>query len=246
MPLPPIALYLIILFGVLLFFAFTWQAYADYKTKYPSSSTIKTIFKSLGMAVILLLILLSIVASRALQRGGQKTFNTFEQDIANKLNPTPPKTESAYYTNTDFHFSVNPGYYTKNPATKVEIPTIKNSTGRIGHVTFTPTSKSTVVINVYENQARLEDDFSSGGSSTMESSLTSLGLTKTIVTLNDKPWTIFYGNRIADIPGGGKAVPYVAAEIVGSIYAYMIEFESVSTVYNDVHIMQYLNSFRAN
>ncbi len=163
---------------------------------------------------------------------------------------TPPSEQSRLYTSSILRFKI----YLPTNATITETKGDQGdlSLGRIGAANITEsfmTSNNTprVEIKVYSTKPLLEKDFSSSdATSTIDSAMTSLGLKKTSMTINDQPVVIYYGDHIADVPGGGDSWPYVAAEFIGPTYAYMIKLNDISNNPKNSHVMQYLNSFVAN
>lgn len=191
-----------------------------------------------------LLLPLFIVGLIAAGCNSQKTENTAldtaTQSENNLSNSSKPNNSGSIYTNSELRFEI----FKPIKAKVVSETSDHSSGGRAGEVVIEE-NKESVDIHAYTTFGDLQKDFSDGSGATTDSLMKSLGLTKTTVNINGKSTVVYYGDHIADVPGGGDSWSYVAAEIVGPTYSYMIEFNNISKDPNDPRITQYLNSFMA-
>lgn len=151
---------------------------------------------------------------------------------------------STVYTNSDFRFQI----YKPNYALVQAITASQDQVsccGRVGSVRIPIKGSDTYVyISVYKNHASLEKDHSGG--TNMDDTFKQIGLNKTVRTINGKQIPVYYGQHIADVPGGGDSWPDVQAVFIGSIYSYLVDIVNISSDPNNPEVLLYLNSFKAN
>lgn len=143
------------------------------------------------------------------------------------------------YANEDLAFEIS----TPSNATVKSYGVDTQTNGRVGAIDIKNDAYE-VSISVYTDMTNLEKDFSGGGDTTTASTMASLGLEQTTLTWNGKESMVYYGDHIADAPGGGDSTPYVAIEVEGPTYAYMFQFYGISDPNNET-VAQYMNSFVA-
>ena len=168
--------------------------------------------------------------------------------------PAPsPAIGSSAYANADLHFAIETPASADVMST-VESPELKmtyDTLGRIGAIRITEEKTvytqpdPMVVIHVYSNTEKLERDFGAKTDVTMEASMKSAGLTMSTAVVDGRAASVYSGVHAVDGIGGTK-YDYVADEVMGDTYAYLIEFENMGTDPNSAQIQEYLKSFRTN
>jgi len=175
-----------------------------------------------------------------------------EQAMKAGSDATASQTDWTLYNSPELHFQMS-----RPSVGEVNLGAadygITNQLGRIGRVFIWQTRQNEltnpdVVVYVYSTKAQLEEDFTSGGSV-----LGGQGLQKSTLTLNGATFQIYYGDHYCDGIGCTDQ-SYVAAEIEGATYSYMIEFygdvaQDQATKLADPRngaITQYLSSFKSS
>jgi hypothetical protein len=159
------------------------------------------------------------------------------------------------YANADLHFGIEipssadvmTAVGSMDEAMKYE----REELGRIGATRITEEKTvytqpdPMVVVHVYSAINKLERDFGAKTDVTMEASMKTAGLTKSSGIIDGVTASIYSGVHEVDGIGGSK-YDYVAGEVMGSTYAYFIEFENMGTNPNSAQIQRYLASFETN
>lgn len=132
-------------------------------------------------------------------------------------------------------------------AANVESPSsTTDRLGRVGGMSVNSNSyeKPFWSVRVYTAQTKLEHDFGAADGETLIDEMKSLGLQTKTATIDGVSANVFSGVHPVDGVGGSE-YDYVAAEIVGSTYSYMIEFRNMGTDPDAAAIVQYLSGFDA-
>lgn len=96
----------------------------------------------------------------------------------------------------------------------------------------------------YTTQAKLEHDFGAANGGTLVDAMKGLGLQTKTATIDGTSANVFSGVHPVDGVGGSD-YDYVAAEVVGPTYSYMIQFYNMGTDPDAAAIVQYLSGFDA-
>lgn len=117
--------------------------------------------------------------------------------------------------------------------------------GRVGGMSVNSNSyeKPHWSVSVYTTKEKAEKDFGTGATLFPEYMSTS-GLSSRSITVDGTSATEYYGVHPVDGVGGSE-YDYVAAEVVGSTYTYMIQFYNMGTDPDAAAIVQYLSGFDA-
>ena len=131
-------------------------------------------------------------------------------------------------------------------ATLETFSSITERLGRVGgmSVNSNANDKPHMSVLVYTTEEKLGRDFGAIETQTLVEEMKGLGLSAKTVTIDGVSANVFYGVHPVDGVGGSE-YDYVAAEIVGPTYAYMVQFYSMGTDPDAEAVMQYLRGFDA-
>lgn len=118
--------------------------------------------------------------------------------------------------------------------------------GRVGglSVNSNASGKPHVSVSVYTTVEKLDRDFGAAATGTLTEEMKGLGLSAKTITIDGVSAKVFYGVHPVDGVGGSE-YDYVAAEIAGPTYAYMVQFYNMGTDPDVEAVMQYLRGFDA-
>lgn len=123
-----------------------------------------------------------------------------------------------------------------------------SSTDRLGRVGSLSVNSNTNEkphwsVSVYSTKEKAEKDFGTGTASFPEY-MNASGLSSRSTTIDGTAATEYYGVHPVDGVGGSD-YDYVAAEVVGPTYSYIIQFYNMGTDPDAAAIVQYLSGFDA-
>ncbi|MCR4311911.1 MAG: hypothetical protein NUV56_01370 [Candidatus Uhrbacteria bacterium] len=122
----------------------------------------------------------------------------------------------------------------------------KDTLGRIGAMGTTENiaGHPNMSVSVYTSEEKIGRDFMISGTSSLTESMTVQGLDAKTATVDGTTANVYSGVHAVDGVGGSE-YDYVAVELVGPTYAYILQFYGMGTDPNSEQIQNYLNSFDA-
>ncbi|MEK7632262.1 MAG: hypothetical protein AAB473_00535 [Patescibacteria group bacterium] len=150
------------------------------------------------------------------------------------------------YTNPSLKLSVavpSDADIVANPET---VSSITDRLGRVGGIIVNDNAyeKPHWSAVAYTTQAKLEHDFGAADGGTLVDEMKSIGLQVKTTMIDGVTASVFSGVHPVDGVGGSD-YDYVAAEVVGPTYTYMIQFYNMGTDPDAAAITQYLSGFDA-
>ncbi len=209
--------------------------------------------KRKGFSNIILVLIIIILAGVVVFLAINKKLTLPKEEISAPLpseeKKTTPETQFLYI-NADLRFQISKPVAVTAEASVETDAYSRGTLGRVGAVRFmesgyTQYTQPLLVVHVYTDRAKMKKDFSGTATDGTVSLFGGAGLKTTSKTVNGKNLTIYYGTHAQDGEGGG-AYPYLATEIIGPTYAYMLVSAYRSGDPNDTQFMQFITSFKAN
>ena len=197
--------------------------------------------RSLHMLVPILVVSLAIFAI-AMIKGGHGMWERFEaREVGEK---STSNLKSAYY-NSALRFSMLLPDYSDVAAT-LESGATQESLGRVGGVSIDSNTygNPSWSILAYTSKDAVEKDFAEQGEATFADFAKKAGLETKSITIDGKESNIYYGVHPVDGVGGSD-YDYVAAEVVGPTWTYMIQFRNMGKDPDAASIVEALKGFDA-